>query len=156
MNWTIGITYNSEEVDSIGMNRKSDMNDLGIPAEQVKTMHVYFIEGEISEEEIETACQELLSDSITQNYKYSNSKNSICLVEDKDAWVVEVKNKQGVTDAVGESTREGLLVLGIDVKHVQTAFAYIIKGTLTEEHLKQTCEKTLANSLIQDYKYVRV
>ena len=157
MRWVIGVTYNSQEADPIGMNRKSDLEDLGIPVEEIKTMHVYFIQGRISEEKIEKACRELLSDNIIQKYNYINNKDSLHLLEEKNAWIVQVKNKPGVTDAVGESTRKGLLVLGVkEVENVQTAFTYVIKGELTEEDVKKACEKSLANSLIQDYKYERV
>jgi len=154
--WTVGVTYNSEGVDPIGRNRKADLKDLGIPVESVKTMHVYFVQGNISEADVKKSCQ-LLSDSIIQKCAYAKGSDSFALVKDKDAWIVQVKNKPGVTDAVGESTRKGLHVLGTKgAERVEAAFTYVIKGTLNEAQVKKACEKTLANSLIQEYKYVRV
>ena len=156
MDWVIGVNYNSEGVDPIGRNRKADLKDLGMPVDQVKTMHVYFVQGDVSEAEVKKACQ-LLSDSIIQKCAYSKEGDSFALVKDKDAWVAQVRNKPGVTDAVGESTRKGLLVLGVKgVERVEAAFTYVIKGKLSEAQVKKACEKTLANSLIQEYKYARV
>jgi len=157
MVWVVGVTYNSEQVDPIGRNKKGDILDLGIKVEQVATMHVYFIHGNLSEGDIKKACVELLSDSQIQQYNYSKDGSSLELVKDRNAWVVQVRNKPGVTDAVGESTKKGMEIIGINgVEKVEAAFTYVIKGDVSEEKVRTICEKSLANSLIQDYEYVRV
>lgn len=157
MVWVVGVTYKQDDFDPIGPGKKSEILDLGLKVDQVKAMHVYFVHGTISEGEIKRACEELFADQIIQNFLYIQGGNSLALVDDTDAWVVQVKSKPGVTDAVGESARKAMLLIGIKgVEKVESAFTYTIKGKIDEEQLKRICEKVLGNPLIHDYKYVRV
>lgn len=125
--WVIGVTYQSPDVDPIGLNKKVEMEDLGLPVKQVNTMHVYYIQSNATKEQIEKACKELLADPIIQDYTYQQDTNSLQLAE-TSSWLIEVKNKPGVTDAVGESTKKGLETLGLEVDQVHTAFTYSIEG----------------------------
>ncbi|MCM8801080.1 MAG: phosphoribosylformylglycinamidine synthase subunit PurL [Candidatus Omnitrophica bacterium] len=67
-------------------------------------------------------------------------------------WRIEVKDKPGIFDAIGEGIKKDILDLGIntvwDVRFVQV---YNIKGELTEEQAKRICEELLVDRITQDY-----
>lgn len=155
MNWIVGVTYKNEKDDPLGRNMKNEMLDIEIPVEKVNTMQAYFIKAQASQEQIKKACEELFADSIIQEYQHTTEEDTIGFIKETDAWIIQVKNKPGVTDAVGESARKAMNMLGINTEEVHTATTYTIKGQLTEEQIKTISEKILANPLIQEYKYVR-
>lgn len=157
MVWIVGITYKQKNYDPIGPGKKSEILDLGLRVKQVKAMHVYFIHGTVSEREILKSCKELFADQVVQNFSYVHGDDGLALVNETDAWVVQVKSKPGVTDSVGESAKKAMMLIGIrGIEKVESALIYIIKGKINEEQLKRICEKVLGNPLIHDYKYMRV
>jgi len=156
MLWVVRVGYNEGIPDPIGKNVKKDIRDLNIDGvKQVKSMPTYFIKGNISEEEIKKISTELLADSISQHFQYFKSEKTVKANE--NGWVVEVSFKPGVTDAVGDSVKDGIKVLNIDgVESVKTGMTYVIFGDIQEEDIEIICRKCLANSLIQNFKYEKV
>jgi len=153
----VGVTYKRPDYDPIGIMKKGEIHDLRLHVERVETMYVYFIYGTVGEPEILRACKELFVDPITQDFSYTHEGDSLKLITEKNAWLVQVKSKTGVTDAVGESAMKAMALIGIHgVERVESAFSYIIKGKLTESELRTVCEKVLCNPLIHNYRYVRV
>ncbi len=68
-------------------------------------------------------------------------------------WEVRIAYKPGVQDTEGESTREGLRMLGFkDVKEVHTAKVYKIEGDYSRDDVEQMCRRLLANPVSQDYE----
>ncbi|MBD3184679.1 phosphoribosylformylglycinamidine synthase subunit PurS [Candidatus Poribacteria bacterium] len=155
MQWKIEIGYKPTATDAMGQGIEKDIEDLGISGvEHVRTMHIYIIEGEIADYDIENICENLLTDRITQVYRHKGS-----LVDQKDSgsWVVEVTYKPGVTDPVGESTVKGAKDLGINgIKSARTGQKYVIKGKIQEEDIDSICKRLLANDVIQNYKYSKI
>jgi phosphoribosylformylglycinamidine (FGAM) synthase PurS component len=153
--WIVGVRYNKDAVDPLGEGAKSDIADLDVPElRSVRTICTYMIEGDVSEDDLRRTSLELLSDRLVQNYSYSDTPEK--LVDTSGVWFVEVKNKPGVTDAVGDSTLSGMGVLGVSADSVKTGTIYLIEGELSEEHLETICRKCLANPIIQEYTYKRL
>lgn len=150
MDWKIEVGYKSTATDSLGGGIKKDVEDLGIVGiEYVKTLQLYIIEGELSESDVKKICENLLTDRVTQVYEYNRS---LIAQEDAGAWVVEVRYKHGVTDAVGDSTVKGIKDLGIrGVNSAKTGRKYIIKGDLSRSDVELICKRLLANEVIQNY-----
>jgi len=135
--------------DAVGSGIKKDILDLGIKGiERVDFIQVYNLEGKIPRLDLEKACQELLTDKISQVYnivepaKKSQSR--------KNQYVIEVAYNPGVMDPVEDSTLKGIKDLGISgVTSVKTARKYLIKGRINPQQLKIVSEKLLYNKLIQ-------
>ena len=155
MKWKIEVGYKPSATDAMGEGIKKDIEDLGISGvDYVKTMQLYMIDGNLSEPDVNSICENLLADRVTQVYEY---KRSLVGPDDAGAWLVEVTYKPGVTDTVGDSTVKGIKDLGIsDVKSAKTGKVYIIKGELSEDDMELICKRLLANDVIQNYVYESV
>jgi phosphoribosylformylglycinamidine (FGAM) synthase PurS component len=68
-------------------------------------------------------------------------------------WKIEVKEKRGIFDAVGEGVKKDILDLGIrSVSDVAFAQAYTITGALSHEQIRTICEALLADPVSQQYE----
>ena len=148
MQWKIEVGYKPTATDAMGEGIKKDIEDLGITGvDYVKTLQLYMIEGDLSEPDVKSICENLLTDRITQDFEY---RGSLVRGDDSGAWLVEVTYKTGVTDPVGDSTVKGIKDLGISgVSSARTGRKYIIKGSLTKSDIELICKRLLANDVIQ-------
>ncbi|HGJ65413.1 TPA: hypothetical protein ENS27_08505 [bacterium] len=155
MQWKIEIGYKQNATDSMGEGIKKDIEDLNISGvEYVKTMQLYILEGELTEEDLENICLNLLTDSVTQYYEYKGTDHH---KDDLGAWMIEVLYKHGVTDAVGDSTAKGIKDLGINKPvSAKTGKRIIIKGQLSENEIELICRRLLANEVIQNYTIKKI
>jgi len=133
--------------DAIGQGVKKDILDLGINSvKEVKFIQVYILEGNLTEKQAITICQELLTDKVSQEYKILPDRP----VRASAQRVVEVAYNPGVMDPVEASVLKGIQDLGIlGAESVKTAKKYIFYGSLSSAQLKTISEKLLYNKLIQ-------
>lgn len=69
-------------------------------------------------------------------------------------WRIEVKEKSGVFDALGESVHKNILDLGLDsVMGVSVALVYILEGDLTQKDVQKIAEQLLADRVSQDFSF---
>jgi phosphoribosylformylglycinamidine synthase II len=121
-----------------------DITDLGITSvKQAKVSDIYLLEGKIDEAGLKRICRELLTDPITQDYRYRETPHP------RDAHVIEVAYNPGVMDPVEESVKKGIRDLGIGVEAVRTAKQYLLWGELPGESIQIICDKLLVNSVVQ-------
>ena len=148
MFWKIEVKDKRGIFDAVGEGIKKDILDLGIDSvKDVSFVQVYNIEGEISRQEIEKICAQLLADKISQDYCILTEKVK---VPSRGEFIVEVAYNLGVMDPVEQSSLKGIRDLGLEgVTSVKTAKKYLLKGKLTEAQLKIISEKLLYNKLIQ-------
>jgi phosphoribosylformylglycinamidine (FGAM) synthase PurS component len=153
MQWKIEVGYKPTATDAMGEGIKKDIEDLGISGvDYVKTIQLYIVEGGISELDVKRICDDLLTDRVTQIYTYNHPLFGL---DDAGAWVVEVRYKHGVTDAVGDSAVKGIKDLSIQgVSSAKTGRKFIIKGKLSQNDVEVICKRLLANDVIQSYKIV--
>jgi len=70
-------------------------------------------------------------------------------------WKIEVRDKPGIFDAVGEGIRKDIGDLGIDaVKDVRFIQVYMIEGSVFEDGIRRICEELLIDRITQDYAIV--
>lgn len=148
MIWRVEIKNKSGIFDATGEGIKRDILDLNIKdVNDVNVIDVYVIEGKITVDEIRRICEELLTDPITQEYRYEGSYD---VKGQKDSHALEVCYRPGVMDPVEESTKKGIRDLGIPgVNSVKTAKKYLIKGDVSDEQVRLIGEKLLYNKVIQ-------
>ncbi len=71
-------------------------------------------------------------------------------------WEVRIYYKKGVQDPEGETTLQGLKMLGFEcVENVKSAKIFWIKGC-TKEEVEKMCRRLLANTTSQDYEILKV
>ncbi|MDD4909044.1 MAG: phosphoribosylformylglycinamidine synthase subunit PurS, partial [Candidatus Omnitrophica bacterium] len=67
-------------------------------------------------------------------------------------WRIEIKDKPGIFDAVGDGIVKDILDLGIKtVRRVEFIQVYNIEGSLSELQVKKVCEELLADPIAQVY-----
>jgi len=131
---------------------KKIIEQLGIDVEEVQTVEVYTIDGNIVEEDLRKIAAGPLSDPVMQQYAINRS------LADGFTWLIEVGFKPGVTDNVGKTAREAIeLFLGENLKDgvsVYTSRQYVIRGKISKEGAEQIASGLLANELIQHYMII--
>ncbi len=66
---------------------------------------------------------------------------------------IEIKDKPGVFDAVGEGVKKDILDLGIKaIRGVNFSQVYLIEGDISENQIRQVCEVILVDKISQDYR----
>ncbi|MBI4846486.1 MAG: phosphoribosylformylglycinamidine synthase subunit PurL [Candidatus Omnitrophica bacterium] len=153
MFWRVEVKYKDIVPDPVGHAIKRDIIDLGInTVEQVRMVQVFILEGGFTREQVKKISSELLCDSIIQVYEYGLLDE---LVFDRKPQrnfsVIEIAYNPGVMDPWEESTRKGILDLGIDAGgiSVKTGRQYLIQGNLSKKELDLISEKLLYNKVIQ-------
>lgn len=70
-------------------------------------------------------------------------------------WRIEVREKEGFYDAVGESVKRDIIDLGFEnrIRGVSAVQVYLLDGELKERDVKTICEKLLIDPITQDYDY---
>ncbi|HHT9126511.1 MAG TPA: phosphoribosylformylglycinamidine synthase subunit PurL [Candidatus Brocadiia bacterium] len=155
--------------DTTGIAIKSEIESLGIASvSEIRTAQVYVIDGNISKKDVETICQKLLSDPVTENYHVeSHVQPPLCpplakggiiggVASDSQlkTHVVEVSRKPGVMDPVEATVLKGIQDLGLQVNSVKTARKYLITGDLTILQLNTISIKILANTTIENIYFI--
>lgn len=146
--------YNAGVHDPAGLSVKSGIRELGIfgLVEEVRAFSVYAIKGDLSREQVNTVGRELLADQIVQNFSVNTVPSGL-----SGGWLIEVRNRPGVTDAVGESAKNAIGLFGIEgASSVKTGFDYFIKGELDQKTVETICEKALANRLIHEWRITKL
>ncbi len=71
-------------------------------------------------------------------------------------WEVRIYYKKGVQDPEGDTTLQGLKMLGFDcAEEVKTAKIFWIRGCNREE-VEKICRRFLANTTSQDYEILQL
>lgn len=123
---------------------------LGTEVRQVRTIEIYTVEGDLSEQQAADMARLLFTDPVTQVFSLNKP-----LADDFD-WLVEVGFLPGVTDNVGRTARETAeIFLGRSVgPHggIYTSRQYVFSGELSRHQVEQIAAGILANTLIQRFE----
>jgi phosphoribosylformylglycinamidine (FGAM) synthase PurS component len=130
----------------------SDISDFGVKSIiKVSYSPLYFIEGDISSTDIEMIASELLCDKIIETYVVNSKSND----QGRIFSVIEIRYKNGVTDATAESLVKAVRDLGIlkkvSISTGQKYYMYGTNGTISKTTLSNIAIKVLANTLVQEY-----
>ncbi len=121
-------------------------NDLGIPASSVRIIDVYFIDKPLEHDQLERCRLELFTDPVTQH-------SSLGPLPDKSFdWIIEIGFLPGVTDNVGNTSREAIEDL-LQIRFLPDEAVYstkqiLLSGTLSPEQVKRIASLQY-NPLIQ-------
>ncbi|MBI5556978.1 MAG: phosphoribosylformylglycinamidine synthase [Deltaproteobacteria bacterium] len=137
--------------DSFGEKiKKKIQGDLKMPVESVRTIKVFTVEADISQQELLAAASGPFSDPVTQDY--SLGPLSLDWKLDFD-WMIEIGFRPGVTDNEGHTSAQALeLLLGRKLSRdeaVYTSCQYLLSGKISQDEAETIARKGLANELIQ-------
>lgn len=151
--WRIEVTTKKGLKDVSGLKTKKRIQeDLKIPANDVRFVKVYLVEGEFSEDVIKKFIESALCDPVIQTYSLNSPV--ISKFDFSFDWVIEVGYRPGVTDNEGKTAEEALsyvLERPLDSSKEGVYFArqYLIKGSLSKEEVEKIAKELLANELIE-------
>ncbi|HZD61069.1 MAG TPA: phosphoribosylformylglycinamidine synthase subunit PurS, partial [Anaerolineae bacterium] len=152
--WRVEVALRPGIADALGNSVKKQINeDLRINVESVRTIDVYTITRDLTQEQVEVVARDLLTDPITQEYRINEGFDRPFSV------AIEVGYKPGVTDNVGATTVEGIEdLLGVTFspgESVHTSKLYLLSGNVSQERAEAICTGLLANPLIEHFQIWR-
>ncbi len=125
----------------------TQIRQLGIDSvRQVRSARLFFLIGELSEDDAARVAGELLIDPVVEQFALGESLPG-------DASVIEVHLQPGVMDPVAASAERAIADMGIDISNVRTGRRYELLGELTDDQLQTIASKLLANAVIEDVFY---
>jgi len=136
--------------DARGEGLVKDIFDLGITSvSDVRVVDVYWLDDDLTPDELALICQRLLADPITQDY-FCGQHSPAEEATSAGIHTVEVAYNAGVADPVEGSVLKAIQDLGISrVRAVKTAKKYLIAGQLNGEQMELICSRLLVNPIIQ-------
>ncbi len=149
----IEIGFKTGVRDALGENiRRRIIEHLKISVDKVRTIEVYTIEGDLSLQELEAVAAGPLSDPIIQEFKINKG------LAEHFTWLVEVGFRPGVTDNVGKTAREAILLL-LDIPpdkaiSVYTSRQYLLSGSIGKPEAEKIASNLLANELIEHFEII--
>ena len=140
-------------IDSFGdQTRNRIISDLKLQADAVRTIKVFTVDAEITNDELEATARGPYCDPVTQDYSLGPLALDWKYQFD---WLIEIGFRPGVTDNEGRTSAQALELL-IDRKlapgeAVYTSTQYLLSGPLSREDVERIAGKLLANELIERY-----
>ncbi|HPH97891.1 MAG TPA: phosphoribosylformylglycinamidine synthase subunit PurL [Anaerolineaceae bacterium] len=128
----------------------ADAHALGITSAQaIHCSDFYFIEGDLSEADLQRLAAELLCNPVTQRAEWKPAGAAPAPLP-QGVSLVEVALRPGVTDPVAEELVRAAAVLGVaGVKRAASGQRYEIEGQVSPEELERLANRLLANPVIQ-------
>ena len=130
----------------------SDIRSLGIAGVQhVQQSALYFCYGQLTPQEIELLCNELLVDPITQTATWGLADEPVS--DASGVQRIEVGYLQGVTDSVADNLMKRAAQLGVSgLIEAGSAQCYRIQGSVSATDLDTIAHRLLSNDIIQHYE----
>ncbi|MDH3998553.1 MAG: phosphoribosylformylglycinamidine synthase subunit PurS, partial [Desulfuromonadales bacterium] len=153
MAWRITVGLKDQVRDARGERVRREIGEhLGIELKSVRTIDVYTVDAQLSEQEVQAAAAGPFSDPVIQEYTVNCP-----LAHDFDV-LVEVGFRPGVTDNVGRTAREAIQYqTGRDFsaeEGVYTSVQYLLSGGISPEDAERIAKDFLGNGLIQRWDIV--
>jgi phosphoribosylformylglycinamidine synthase len=129
---------------------------LGFDTLQRITVHdLYFIEGQLSQEDLQQLALKLLTDTVTQSASWTELPSALASAE-ADTVILEVTLRPGVTDPVAEQLVRAAHELGLNaVQRAATGQRFILQFdesvSVRESVTESIAKALLANNLIQHW-----
>ena len=134
----------------------ADAQALGVDrVTHIEVHDLYFIEGDVSPEDLGRLAAQLLSDPVAQTFQWRSveSNGVVHLVgRDTQTFTIETALRPGVTDPVAEQIVRCAKEIGVNgVVRAATGQSFCVCGDLTEADLQTLARRLLANAVIQRY-----
>jgi phosphoribosylformylglycinamidine (FGAM) synthase PurS component len=146
--WSVEVAYKPEFRDAEADRIVREAHGLGFDgALTARVSHMYWIEGDLSEDDARRLAGDLFADPVSQVYALEGDAVD---VGDACGWIAEAHFKPGVTDSVGESAAKGAQVIGIEgITKAATGRKLYLLGDLDEEAADRIANRILINDVIQ-------
>ncbi len=146
----IEVFFKEKENDSEARAIKNDvLFDLGIKLDSLKIIKCYYVNAELSEEELKKTASSLFADPVVEDYKINSD------TEINADWTAEIKLLPGTTDNEGNAAMTGVKDLlkrnFAENESIKTSKKYFFSG-ITKEEINRICRNFLANEIIESFE----
>ncbi len=153
MAWRIVVGLKDNVRDARGERVRREIREhLGIDLQSVRTIDVYTVDAQLSDEEVAAAAAGPFSDPIIQDYAINQP-----LAHNFDV-LVEVGYRPGVTDNVGRTAREAIQYQTgrsfASDEGVYTSVQYLLSGKISTDDAERIARDFLGNGLIQRWDII--
>ena len=153
MAWRIVVGLKDNVRDARGERVKREIREhLGVALRSVRTMDVYTVDAQLTDEEVAAAAAGPFSDPVIQDYAINQP-----LAHDFDV-LIEVGFRPGVTDNSGRTAREAIQYITgrpfAASEAVYTSVQYLLSGAVDVAVAERIVSGFLANGLIQRWSIV--
>ena len=153
MAWRIEVGLKDGARDARGERVRREIREhLGIALERVRTLDIYTVDADLSEEEVRAAAEGPFCDPVIQEVAINAP-----LAKDFD-FLIEVGFRPGVTDNVGRTAKEAVQYLAGRTfavgEGIYTSVQYLLTGRIDAEAAERIASGLLANGLIQRWTVV--
>ncbi len=151
MLWEVEILPIGSEKDYEGQRVLASARSQGIAGlKSVISARTFLIQGELTQEDINRAADQLLVDSVTEQFHVRQLPASPAEISNSQSQILlNVLLHPGVTDSVAENAVRALVRLNLNVTNVATCRRYWIAGDLDAAKLTQLTKKVLSNDAIE-------
>lgn len=151
MLWEVEILPIGSEKDYEGQRVLASARSQGIAGlKSVISARTFLIQGELTPDDINRAAEQLLVDSVTEQFHVRQLPASSTDGAGSQAQILlNVLLHPGVTDSVAENAVKALTRLNLNVTNVATCRRYWIAGDLDAAKLTQLTKKVLSNDAIE-------
>jgi len=147
--YKIEVWMRDDMPDARGDSIKTEIEELGVSGvSRVRTADVYLIAGELTPHDAKKICEELLVDTVVQQYS-CNGRLEI----PEDATRIYVFPKPGVMDPVALTTIKAAADMGYTLTFAKTGKRFLIFGRLKPDELSLIANKVLHNPSIENVIY---
>lgn len=119
----------------------------------VRVHRLYFIQGDLTADEVDLLAEQLLADTVTETFAVSNDPHAPADSPRRGHehdHAIEATLLPGVTDPAAENLVQAAHALGITtLEQAATGQCYLLRGTLTEDELQRLAVDVLSNPVIQ-------
>jgi phosphoribosylformylglycinamidine synthase II len=149
----VEVCLKSHLPDARGIGLVKDIQDLGITSvSNVRVVDIYWLDADVTPDELGSICRQLLADPITQDYQFFTTPTDTSGEKEGEAGshIIEVAYNPGVTDPVEDTIMKAIQDLDVSgVRAVKTAKRYLLQGQLDENDLQTISNRLLVNPIIQ-------
>jgi phosphoribosylformylglycinamidine synthase len=115
---------------------------------------LYFIENDLTPDEIERLCTMLLVDPVTEQGRWrrvDTSPDAVTEGRREGDHIVEVTYRPGVTDVPARELARGMSEIGIEGGEVVTGTRYALQGDLDNSEVRRLARQLLSNETVQHF-----
>jgi phosphoribosylformylglycinamidine synthase len=135
--------------DALGDSiKKRIIEDIHINVDAVRTIEVYSIDADLTDEQVKILGEKLFADPIIQVFSDKPLAKDF-------SWLIEVGFKPGVTDNVGATAKRASEdILKTSLNGVYFSRQYLLEGKITKEDAEKIAGGLLANGLIERWEII--
>ncbi|MEO8608117.1 MAG: phosphoribosylformylglycinamidine synthase subunit PurL [Chloroflexota bacterium] len=119
-------------------------------------IHLYFLQGDLTDEQVRKISRELLTDPVTETYSispFAPTSPTANQNQHSNSHTIDITLLPGVTDPAAENLLRAAHLLGITIlERAATGQRYMVQGDLSQIELEKLATEQFSNPVIQRYE----